>query len=108
MKRTWWSIRGQTTREIGVAPNFQATHRQKSANHATASQLSENCDAQAKYKDTAPEIVWCAQLPALFVVVTKECWDVQTIHGTGWEEGVVRWWSKGITHMEHVKNARVC
>lgn len=31
----------------------------------------------AKYKDTAPEIVWCAQLPALFVVVTKECWDVK-------------------------------
>ena len=31
----------------------------------------------AKYKDTAPEIVWCAQLPALFVVVIKECWSVK-------------------------------
>ena len=30
-----------------------------------------------KYHDTAPEIVWCAQLPALFVVVIKECRDVK-------------------------------
>ena len=30
-----------------------------------------------KYNDTAPEIVQRAQLPALFVVVIKECWDVK-------------------------------
>ena len=37
--------------------------------------------------------MWCAQLPALFVVVVKECWSVKTINRTGGEEGVVRGWS---------------
>ena len=48
MKSTWWSFRGQTTGQIGAAPDFQAIHRQKSANHAAASQLSENSDIQTE------------------------------------------------------------
>ena len=30
-----------------------------------------------KYNDTAREFVWCAQLPALFLMVIKECWSVK-------------------------------
>ena len=37
--------------------------------------------------------MWYAQLPALFVLAIKECWSVQTLHGTDWEEGAVRGWS---------------
>lgn len=44
----------------------------------------------AELNNTAPEIVWCAQLPALVLMVIKECWDAKTVYGTGWEEGVVR------------------
>ena len=47
----------------------------------------------AELNNTAPEIVWCAQLPALVLMVIKECWDAKTVYGTEWEEGVVRWWS---------------
>ncbi|EFB74541.1 hypothetical protein SUBVAR_07196 [Subdoligranulum variabile DSM 15176] len=30
------------------------------------------------------------------MVVIKECWNVKTTRGTGWEEGVVSGWSNGV------------
>ena len=38
--------------------------------------VGELCQT-GKYDDTAMEIVQCAQLPALVVVVIKECWSVK-------------------------------
>ena len=56
-----------------------------------------------KYNEPAPEIVWCAQLPAPFMV-EREKRQIKPAR----EKRVVRWLSRGIAHIERVKkHARV-
>ena len=35
-------------------------------------------------------------------MVIKECWNVKTVYGTGWEEEVVRWWSIQRLHKRNI------
>ena len=40
----------------------------------------------ANNNDTAPEIVQCAQLPALVCVWNKQCWIVKFTHQNSWKK----------------------
>ena len=43
--------------------------------------------------DTAREFVRCAQIPALFVVAIKECWNAKSDNQHRLKRKVVKWWS---------------